>query len=69
MRSPRVLTRAIGALADAGIEPLGVHALLRKVDLQVIVEPDQFEATVSALHTGLIEDWSAAEQTRLHAAA
>jgi len=67
--STRVLTQAIRALSDAGIEPLGVHDLLRKVDLQVVVEPDQFEATIAALHKGLIEDWTAAPQARLHAAA
>ncbi len=69
LRSPRVLTQAIRALSDAGIEPLGMHDLLRKVDLQVIVEPDQFEATIAALHKGLIEDWAAAPQQKLHAAA
>jgi aspartate kinase len=67
--STRVLTQAMRALADAGIEPLGVHDLLRKVDLQVIVEPDQFEATIAALHKGLIEDWDAAAHPTLHAAA
>lgn len=65
----RVLTQAMRALSDAGIEPLGVHDLLRKVDLQVIVEPDQFEATIAALHKGLIEDWDVAPQPKLHAAA
>ncbi|MNL68791.1 hypothetical protein D3C87_1935700 [compost metagenome] len=49
--------------------PLGVHDLLRKVDLQVIVEPDQFEATIAALHKGLIEDWASSVQPKLHAAA
>lgn len=67
--SPRVLTQAVQALSDAGIEPLGVHDLLRKVDLQVVVEPDQFEATIAALHKGLIENWAAAPQRKLHAAA
>lgn len=67
--STRVLAQAMRALSDAGIEPLGVHDLLRKVDLQVIVEPEQFEATIAALHKGLIEDWDVAPQQRLHAAA
>ena len=67
--STRVLTQAMNALSEAGIEPLGVHDLLRKVDLQVIVEPDQFEATIAALHKGLIENWAPAQPTKLHAAA
>lgn len=69
LSSPKVLTKAIAALGQAGIEPLGVHDLLRKVDLQVIVEQDQFEPTIAALHKGLIEDWAEAPETRLHAAA
>ncbi len=69
LASPRVLAQAMRALADAGIEPLGVHDLMRKVDLQVVVEPDHFEATVAALHKGLIEDWSTSAQHQLHAVA
>jgi aspartate kinase len=64
-----VLTRAIGVLAVAGIQPLGVHDLMRKVDLQVIVDPADFEATLSALHKGLIEDWALPGQHLLQAVA
>jgi aspartate kinase len=67
--STRVLGQAMRALADADIEPLGVHDLLRKVDLQIIVEPDQFEDTIVALHKGLIEDWATEAQPKLHAVA
>jgi aspartate kinase len=63
-----VLTQAMRVLSEAGIQPLGVHDLLRRVDLQVIVEPDDYEATIAALHKGLIEDWAPATQ-QLHAAA
>jgi aspartate kinase len=63
-----ILAQAMRVLFDAGIQPLGVHDLLRKVDLQVIVEPDDFEATIAALHKGLIEDSVSAPQ-RLNAAA
>lgn len=64
-----VLAKAIGVLAAAGISPLGVHDLMRKVDLQIIVDPADFEATISALHKGLIEDWAPAQPTELHAVA
>jgi aspartate kinase len=66
---PAILIRAIGALADAGIRPLGVHDLIRKVDLQVIVDPADFEATLSALHKGLVQDWAGPQRQRLHAVA
>ena len=64
-----VLLEAIKALADAGIKPLGVHDLIRKVDLQVVVEQADFEATIKALHKGLIENWAPAQRDMLHAAA
>ena len=64
-----ILTSAIGVLAAAGIHPLGVHDLIRKVDLQIVVEPIDFEAAISALHKGLVEDWAQAEPARLSAVA
>jgi aspartate kinase len=48
------LGKAITVLTEAGIVPLGVHDLIRKVDLQVIVEEADFEATIRALHKGLV---------------
>jgi aspartate kinase len=48
------LGKAITVLTEAGIVPLGVHDLIRKVDLQVIVEEADFEATIKALHKGLV---------------
>ncbi|AMS44605.1 MULTISPECIES: aspartate kinase [Aminobacter] len=52
---PTILARAIDALAKAEIAPLGVHALVRKVDLQVIIEEADFELAVTSLHRELIE--------------
>jgi aspartate kinase len=69
LRDGSVLTDAIGALTEAGIRPLGVHDLLRKVDLQVIVEPDDFDRTISVLHRGLVESRRPAQAGQLHAAA
>jgi aspartate kinase len=69
LRSPRLLTQAIEVLAEAGITPLGLHDLMRKVDLQVIVEESDFEAAIVALHRGLVEDWTAQQPARLHAVA
>lgn len=61
------LAKAMVVLADAGIEPLGITDMIRKVDLQVIVNEDDFEETIAALHRGLIED--VATKTNLKAAA
>ena len=51
----RILSRAIEALDQAGIEPVGITDMVRKVDLQVMVEEDDFDAAVIALHKGLVE--------------
>lgn len=51
----RILSRAIQALDQAGIEPVGITDMVRKVDLQVMVEEDDFDAAVIALHKGLVE--------------
>ena len=51
----RILPRAIAALDEAGIEPVGITDMVRKVDLQVMVEEDDFDAAVIALHKGLVE--------------
>jgi aspartate kinase len=56
LRGARVLERALEVLAAAGIAPLGVHDLMRKVDLQVVIDDDDFDAAVIALHKGLVED-------------
>lgn len=46
---------AVAALAEAGVEVLGVHQLMRNVDIQFIVDEPQFDAAVGALHASLIE--------------
>ena len=69
LRNPSLLTQAIDVLAKAGIAPLGLHDLMRKVDLQVIVEESDFEAAIIALHRGLVEEWAPEQPARLHAVA
>jgi aspartate kinase len=55
LRDPMVLARAITVLSEAGIAVLGIHDLMRKVDLQIVVEEQDFDTAVIALHRGLIE--------------
>jgi aspartate kinase len=62
LRQAKVAARAITMLDAAGIEPLGIHDLMRKVDLQVIVEENDFDAAIVALHKGLVEAESDADQ-------
>lgn len=56
LRAARILPRAIAALDEAGIEPIGMTDMIRKVDLQVMVEEDDFDAAIAALHKGLVEE-------------
>lgn len=55
LRVPALAARALTALAEAGIEPLGCHDLLRKVDIQIIVDEADHDAAIRALHRALIE--------------
>jgi aspartate kinase len=59
----RAVARTIGMLDKAGVEPLGIHDLIRKVDLQVIVEEADYEKTIVAMHRELVEA-SAMEELR-----
>lgn len=69
LRLPALAARALAALAEAGIEPLGFHDLLRKVDIQVIVDEADHDAVIRALHRALIEQPAKAGAAGLSAAA
>jgi aspartate kinase len=47
---------AVGALADAQIEVLGVHQLIRSVDIMFVLAEQDYEKAVVALHRTLIEE-------------
>lgn len=55
LRVAALAARALTALAEAGIEPLGCHDLLRKVDIQIVVDEADHDAAIRALHRALIE--------------
>ncbi|MGD1878401.1 MAG: aspartate kinase [Kiloniellaceae bacterium] len=55
LRLPALGAKVLGALAEAGIEPLGFHDPMRKVDMQVIVDESDHDACIRALHRALIE--------------
>lgn len=62
LKIPGLTKTAAGALADSGVEILGVHQLMRNVDIQFIVEEAQFESAVKALHKALVEARAAPEK-------
>ncbi|MDZ7770780.1 MAG: ACT domain-containing protein [Woeseiaceae bacterium] len=55
--------RATAALADAGVSLLGVHQLIRNVDILFIVSEDDYEKSIRALHKALVEDVAAKKKT------
>jgi aspartate kinase len=55
LRLPGLGAKVLTALAEAGIEPLGFNDLMRKVDMQIIVDEGDHDACIRALHRTLIE--------------
>jgi aspartate kinase len=50
-----VLPTAVHALANAGVEILGLHKCMRQVDIQFVVEEDDFQKAICTLHQNLVE--------------
>jgi aspartate kinase len=61
---PDLALDALRALSEAGIRPLGFNDLMRKVDLQVIVDQSDHDAAIRALHARLIESGDTADLTK-----
>ena len=46
---------AVNALARAGVDILGIHQLIRNVDILFVVDETDYEKAITALHRRLIE--------------
>lgn len=55
MKISGMLSRTVRALADARVDVLAIHQSMRQVDIQFVVDEDDYEAAVRSLHAGLIE--------------
>ena len=55
MKIPGFLSRAARALADAGINVLALDQCMRQVNMQFVVERDDYKAAQIALHRELVE--------------
>ncbi|PKP92597.1 MAG: aspartate kinase [Alphaproteobacteria bacterium HGW-Alphaproteobacteria-16] len=51
---PGLVSRALAALAAAGIEMIAMQHQIRNVDVQFIIERDAFDAAICALHDALV---------------
>ena len=56
MKVPGMLSKTVSALAKANISILAMHQSMRQVDMQFVVDENDYEAAIRALHTGLARD-------------
>ncbi len=55
MQVPGLLAKAVRALADESISIVAMHQSMRQVDMQFILDDEDYEAAVRSLHNSLIE--------------
>jgi aspartate kinase len=55
LKIPGMLARTAQALADAGVDILGVHQCMRQVDMQFVLDEDDYETAIKAMHSQLVE--------------
>lgn len=55
LKLPGLTAAAVSALADAGIEVLGLQQPMRNVDVQFVLDEADFERAIGALHRELVE--------------
>jgi aspartate kinase len=55
MKVPGILARSVKSLADESISILAMHQCMRQVDMQFVVDEDDYEKAIVALHAVLIE--------------
>lgn len=55
MQVPGILAKAVGALAGSKISVLAMHQSMRQVDMQFIINEDDYEESIRSLHSCLVE--------------
>ncbi|MCK9564177.1 MAG: aspartate kinase [Bacteroidales bacterium] len=55
MKVPGILSRAVSALAEENISVLAMHQSLRQVDMQFVIDQDDYDNATRSLHRALIE--------------
>ncbi len=55
MRVPGMLSRAVAALAEQQINVLALHQSMRQVDMQFVVDEEDYHLAVKSLHQCLVE--------------
>jgi aspartate kinase len=55
LKIPGMLARSAQALADAGVDILGVHQCMRQVDIQFVLDEEDYATAIRAMHKHLVE--------------
>ncbi|UZE95796.1 aspartate kinase [Alkalimarinus alittae] len=55
MQVPGILSKTVNALAEQNISILAIHQSMRQVDMQFIIDEDDYEMAVKSLHRCLVE--------------
>jgi aspartate kinase len=55
MKVPGMLAKTVSALAEVNISILAMHQSIRQVDMQFVIDVDDYDAAVKSLHRCLIE--------------
>lgn len=55
MKVPGILAQTVAALAESNISVLAVHQAMRQVDMQFVVNEDDYDQAVLSLHRCLVE--------------
>ena len=55
MKIPGILAKTVGALAQKNISVLAMHQSMRQVDMQFIIDEDDYSNAIKNLHSCLVE--------------
>lgn len=55
MKVPGMLSKTVAALAKADISILAMHQSMRQVDMQFVVDENDYEGAIKSLHSALVE--------------
>lgn len=53
---PGITAKALTALHEAGVPIIGLHQVSRKTDIQAVIQEDDFDTAICALHAALVEN-------------
>ncbi|HCO61820.1 MAG TPA: aspartate kinase, partial [Porticoccaceae bacterium] len=55
MHVPGILAKAVTALAQRNINVLAMHQSMRQVDMQFIIDENDYQFAIKSLHSALVE--------------